>query len=260
MLTVHFNCLSEAPVRSLKIKSFNINKDITRNKILLVFSFSFFFLIQAYTQQHLLNKNISITVSQKKIPQVLQQISHEGNFYFSYDSHIVNGDTLVSVKATNTTVREILDKIFAGSMDYIENGNYIILRKRLQAAVSAPYVKTYVIQGVVKDMNTGMGVQDASVYEKTNLSATLTSNDGAFTLKLKTKSTRPLISVSKQNYYDTGLYVPLPANRNIVVQIQNKLSPLVDTGAIIIISPRELSPIVIPDSTFILTKSAGLTV
>ena len=173
MLTVHFNCLSEAPVRSLKTKSFNTNKHITCNKILLVCAFSFFFLIQAYTQQHLLNKNITITVSQKKIPQVLQQISREGNFYFSYDSHIVNNDTLVSVKVTNTSVREVLNRIFAGSMDFIEDGNYIILRKRIQASAPAPYVKTYIIQGMVKDVSTGLGVQDASVYEKTNLSATL---------------------------------------------------------------------------------------
>jgi hypothetical protein len=216
--------------------------------------------MHAYAQQNLLNKTISITASQKKIPEVLQLISLEGNFYFSYDSHIVNSDTVISLKATNTTLREVLDKIFAGSMDYIEDGNYIILRKRLQSATSGPYVNTYIIHGVVKDINTGMGVQDASVYDKTNLSATLSGSDGAFTLKLKTKSTTPLISVSKQNYYDTGLYVSLPSNGNIVVNIQNRLSALVDTGTITIISPRESSPIIIPDSTIMLTKSASITV
>jgi hypothetical protein len=216
--------------------------------------------MQSYAQQNLLNRNISISVSQKKIPEVLQQISREGNFYFSYDSHIVNNDTIVSVRATNTTVREILYRIFAGSMDYIEDGNYIILRKRIQASAPTPYVKTYIIQGMVKDVSTGLGVQDASVYEKTNLSATLTGSDGSFTLKLKTKSTTPKISVSKHNYYDTGLYVSLPSSRNIVVRIQSRFSAFADTGAVIIISPRELTPIVIPDSTIMLTKSALITV
>jgi hypothetical protein len=166
MLTVHFNCLSEASVCSFKTTSFNTNKHISLNKKLLFCFFSFFFLMQSYAQLSLLNRNISITVSQKKIPEVLQQISREGNFYFSYDSHIVNNDTIVSVKATNTTVREVLNRIFAGSMDFIEDGNYIILRKRIQTSAPAPYVKTYIIQGMVKDVSTGLGVQDASVYEK----------------------------------------------------------------------------------------------
>jgi len=190
----------------------------------------------------------------------LQLISREGNFYFSYDSHIINTDTIISLKATNTTVQSLLDKIFSGKIDYIEEGNYIILRKRLQAASSATYMNTYIIHGVVKDVNTGLGVQEASVYEKTNLSATLTSSDGAFTLKLKTKSTMPALSVSKANYYDTSLLVSLPNNRNIVIEIQNKTAILLDTGTITIISPRDPSPIIIPDSTILLTKSASIVV
>src|SRR4029077_2626782 len=124
----------------------------------------------------------------------------------------------------------------------------------------APSVTTYYIKGVVKDANTGMGVLEASVYEKTNLSATLTGSDGSFMLKVKTKTSMPLISVSKENYFDTGIYVSLPSNKNIVVALQNKYTTLIDSGTITIISPGDTKPIVIPDTTFLLTRTALLVV
>ena len=49
-----------------------------------------------------------------------------------------------------------------------------------------------------------------------------------------------------------ALYVSLPPNKNIVVQIQNKYAALIDSGTITIISPRDTSPIIIPDSTIVL--------
>ena len=134
-------------------------------------------------------------------------------------------------------------------MDYIENGNYLILRKRVIVAPPTPSVNTYYIKGVIKDANTGIGVMEASVYEKTNLSATLTGSDGSFMLKVKTKSSMPTINVSKANYYDTSMLVSLPPNNNIVVEIQNKYAALMDSGTITIISPGDTKPIIIPDTT-----------
>ncbi|HRH61126.1 MAG TPA: hypothetical protein PL045_11180, partial [Chitinophagaceae bacterium] len=144
---------------------------------------------------------------------------------------------------------------------YKENGNYIILRKRMQAQPSATLaVNTYIIKGSVKDRNTGLGVQDATVYEKTKLAVALTANDGSFTLKLKTKSAMPLLNISKENYYDTSISVLLPANKNIVVSIQNKYAALADEGTITIISPTDTIPITIADSTIALTRTASLSI
>jgi hypothetical protein len=112
----------------------------------------------------------------------------------------------------------------------------------------------------VKDANTGFGVQDASVYEKRNLAVTLTGSDGSFLLKLKTKSSMPMISVSKENYFDTGIYVSVPSNGNIVVNLQNRYAALMDSGTITIISPRDIKPIIIPDTTIALTRSASLII
>lgn len=254
---IHFGILSEEEVSVPKQKQI-ISSYTKHKKIWLLLLFTCLLYAGAHAQ-NILNKKISISVTQKKLPEVLQAISREGDFYFSYDSRIVNKDTIISLRM-NATVQDVLNKMFPGTMDYIESGNYLILRKRLVAAPPTPSVNTYFIKGIVKDANTGMGVMEASVYEKTNLSATLTGDDGSFILKVKTRSSMPMISVSKENYFDTGMYVALPSNKSIVVSLQNKYTALADSGTITIISPRDTRPIIIPDTTLALTRSATLIV
>jgi len=255
---IRFRILREEEISVSKPKQMFFDS-IDSKKICLLFSFTFLLFAGTHAQ-NILNKKISISISQKKLPELLQAVSNKGDFYFSYDSRIVNKDTTVSLYMTNATVEEVLNKIFTNSMDYIENGNYLILRKRIVIAPPAPSVNTYFIKGVVKDANTGSGVQDASVYEKRNLSVTLTGSDGSFLLKLKTKSSMPMISVSKENYFDTGIYISVPSNENIVVNLQNRYAALMDSGTITIISPRDTKPIIIPDTTIALTRSAALII
>lgn len=253
----HFRILSEKEASVSKQKQ--IISNYTKQKKIWLLLLSACLLCAGVHAQNILNKKISISVTQKKLPEVLQAISREGDFYFSYDSRIVNKDTIISLRI-NATVQDVLNKVFPGTMDYIESGNYLILRKRLVVAPATPSVNAYFIKGVVKDANTGMGVMEASVYEKTNLSATLTGDDGSFILKVKTRSSMPMINVSKANYFDTGMYVSLPSNKSIVVSLQNKYTALADSGTITIISPRDTKPIIIPDTTLALTRSASLIV
>lgn len=201
-------------------------------------------------QQSHLQQRVSISVIKKKMSDVLQKISSAGGFYFSYDSKIIKNDSLVTANYSNLSVQEILNRLFNNTMDYTETGNYIILRRR--ALVPLPpqtVINTYIIKGYIKDEETGIGISNASVYDKARLASALTDDAGYFVLKLKTKSMRPLLNISKENYYDTSIAVALPPKENLIVMIQNMFVPVNDTGTITIISPTDSIPVIIPDST-----------
>src|SRR5205814_7803774 len=55
--------------------------------------------------------------------------SSDLSFYFSYNSILLKRDSLVTLSAQGKTVRQILDLLFRGTVEYKENGNYIILRR-----------------------------------------------------------------------------------------------------------------------------------
>src|SRR3954467_9264244 len=79
--------------------------------------------------QELLSKNISLDVNRQRLDNVLEILSNKGNFYFSYNSNIIKQDSLVSLNVTNKPVRQILDALFPDHYEFMESGNYIIIRK-----------------------------------------------------------------------------------------------------------------------------------
>src|SRR5690554_6794951 len=76
-----------------------------------------------------LERNISINADNKNIVDVLHLIEKQIGCNFSFNSSLISEEKKVSVHQTNKTVRQVLDKIFAGTLQYKERGGYIILTK-----------------------------------------------------------------------------------------------------------------------------------
>ncbi|MFY0254044.1 LA_2272 family surface repeat-containing protein [Chitinophaga sp. 30R24] len=163
--------------------------------------------------QGLLNKTVSIEVNQQPLAEVLNSIGKQGNFYFSYLSTILPKDSLVSIVAKNKTIKQVLDLLFAGDYIYKESGDYIILLRRLPGQV------VYQVSGVVIDRKTGQRVSNASVYERQQLTATLTNSDGYFRLRLKDKYPTAAISVSKDLYIDTSVLITAGYDQEVALHI-----------------------------------------
>ena len=62
--------------------------------------------------QNILSKNITLEVTRQRLDNVLEILSNKGDFYFSYNSKIINKDSLVSLNVRNRSVREILNILF----------------------------------------------------------------------------------------------------------------------------------------------------
>ncbi|WP_212006229.1 carboxypeptidase-like regulatory domain-containing protein [Chitinophaga sp. HK235] len=182
------------------------------NRIFLSIVLAFFLSVQVQAQS-LLNKTVTVEARKQKLSDVLNIISKQGNFYFSYISTILPQDSLVSISAKNKTVRQILDQLFEGEYMYKESGNYIILFKKTSGQ------SYYQITGVVTDTKTGQRVPNASVYERQQLISTLTNNDGYFRLRLRDKSPTAAISISKELYSDTSLLINTGHDQELSITI-----------------------------------------
>lgn len=160
--------------------------------------------------KHHLEKRVSIEIKDQQIAEVLNKISRTGEFYFSYSGSLFKRDSLVSMDIRNTPVREILDRLFDNKVDYKENGEYIILRYAANRLTIEPEnittaEKLYLISGYVRDIETGLKVKQASVYEKRLLQSTLTDDRGYFKLKFRGDHNEVILTASKESYRDTTL-------------------------------------------------------
>jgi hypothetical protein len=175
---------------------------------------------------------------------VLEQISHKGNFYFSYNSSLIKRDSIVSIEVNQKRVKDILDILFNKRFEYKESGKYIIIRPKPQKVMVQTKPVTaverfYSVHGYVFDVQNGLKLPNVSVYEKTQLIGALTDYNGYFNIRLKNKYQNAQLTVSREMYRDTTISV----NPEIMKEMQVFMYPNILND--IVVAPEDY---LIPDS------------
>ena len=152
----------------------------------------------------LLDRIITIAFEKERTDDALRKISKLGDFTFSYNPAILDQTRTISASYTNMTVRDILDVIFGGAIQYKTHGNYIILTK-VQAAAKA---EERLYSGYVVDETTGERLRNVSVYDPLSLSSTVTDTTGYFQIKIDKPPSDLFLAINRQNYTDTLVVVP----------------------------------------------------
>jgi hypothetical protein len=225
-------------------------------KLTTVFNFIIFLIfINAGTfGQANLQKNISLEVKNQRLDNVLEILSNKGDFYFSYNSSIIKKDSLVSFRASNKTVKEILSQLFNTTYEFKESGNYIIIRKApirmtLVTQKGVTEEKIYSVSGFVYDEQSGAAINEASIYEKTILASAMTNEEGFFKIKLKSsKNSMAELTVSKEFYEDTSVKIQPRFDQQLTITMM----PVEIPGSTIVITPEDY---LTPDSLRVITDT-----
>ncbi|HZI24584.1 MAG TPA: STN and carboxypeptidase regulatory-like domain-containing protein, partial [Chryseolinea sp.] len=177
----------------------------------------------------LLERTVTISLEHERLEVALKKISAQAGFTFSYNSNIIDANKIVSQNFTGKTVREVLDQIFGGSIQYKARGKYIILTK-----TTADEAKDQrVLSGYVVDESTGKRLQNVSVYDPVSLSSTVTDSYGYFELKVDQPSGEEVkLAVRKMNYSDTVVAVTTDRRELMNIQMRehaDKVNALADS-------------------------------
>lgn len=177
----------------------------------------------------LLERQLTLTLDQERLETALKKIATAGGFSFSYNPSILDGNRVVSHQFNHKSVREILDVLFKGSIQYKERSKYIILTK----AESSSNKDTKLLSGYVIDEATGQRLKNVSVYDPVSLSSAVTDAYGYFQIEIDNPSSEDIkLAVNKRNYTDTLVVVPHddPQLLNIPIRINTeKLATLADS-------------------------------
>jgi hypothetical protein len=210
----------------------------------------------AYTQT-LLDRKISIEVTNQRMADVLKQISSKGNFFFSYNSNIIKNDSLISFSAANKSLKQILDQLCNSRYTWKLNNNYIILRKTVAppAVVTSqtPSVeKIYTVTGYVMNSETGEKVSNVSIYEKDRLVSTLSDDKGFFKIKLKSRYSTASLTISREMFEDTTVVIQPKYNQQVTIV----MTPVAASEPVVTISPSENE---LPDTIVVKAPTDTLT-
>jgi hypothetical protein len=118
--------------------------------------------------QELLEKRITLRVTNQPLDETLQKIGDLGGFSFSYSPDMIDVRSRVSIQAVNQSIREILNAIFKDKVTFKERRRYIILQKKTE--VEKPQEpENFDLNGYIIDNKTGKKLANASIYESVTL-------------------------------------------------------------------------------------------
>lgn len=168
-----------------------------------------------YAQQPL-NKNVSINVVRQPVDTVLARLSLQSKGSFSFIGSPFRKDSLVTLRVVNKPLRQVLDQLFQGRIQYVESGDNIVLQR-----ADGQRERHYMISGTVRDRLSGQAIEAASIFEHSNLASTFTDSEGHFHLRLRDRGRMPSVqlTVSKEFYLDTALYIMPGFDREISIAI-----------------------------------------
>lgn len=171
------------------------------------------------TAQELLEKKISINVSNRPLDETLQKIGDLGGFSFSYSPDMVDVNGKVSIQANNLSVREILTILFKDKVSFKERRRYIILQKIEIPKDEKP--ENFNLNGYIIDNKTGRKLANASIYESATLASAVSNQYGYYKIRLPVSLTAVRLEVRKEDYI--GKTISIASREDKYLQI--KLNP-----------------------------------
>ncbi|MCE7064498.1 STN and carboxypeptidase regulatory-like domain-containing protein [Dyadobacter sp. CY326] len=169
--------------------------------------------------QDLLERRISLNVTNRPLDETLQKIGDLGGFSFSYSPDMIDVKGKVSIQANNQSVREILTAIFKDKVTFKERRKYIILQKVDAPAEEKP--ENFNLNGYIIDTKTGKKLANASIYEAATLASTVSNQYGYYKIRLPASLTAVRLEVRKEDYI--GKTISIASREDKYLQI--KLSP-----------------------------------
>jgi hypothetical protein len=156
----------------------------------------YFMPLSSFSQTPLLERPITLRFNNEKISVVLDNIAKQGSFSFSYNSDIFDVNNRGDITVTNKPVREVLNLIFRGTITFKVRGNYIILQKNNQEEQK----KSLVLSGYIIDRQTDKPLEKVTVYNRKNLSSTVSNQYGFYRIKLSISDLPIKLTISKADY------------------------------------------------------------
>ncbi len=169
----------------------------------------------------LLEKEVTISVTNETIPFILNEVSAQSGAVFSYSPEAINSSKRVSLTEKSKSVRHIINILLGDEVTYNVKGKYIILKK-IDASSQQKAAQKVVVEGYLYDSQTGKKITQASVYSKEQKVAAISDDFGYFKIAIPATDTIAPLTVSKIGYSDTLLtsnpavssYVNLELNSN----------------------------------------------
>lgn len=161
-------------------------------RMTLLFLFVLVFQTQA-EQSYSQTTKISLDMKNSSIEKILQTIEEKSEFYFLYNSKLIDVDRKMNIHANEESITSILNRLFGvDNVDYEVEGTQIILHPKQMKLVSSRGISSEqqekrTITGTITDEQ-GEPIIGANILELNTSNGTITDIDGNFSLQVNSNA------------------------------------------------------------------------
>jgi len=166
------------------------------------------------SQSDILNLKVKIETKEGTLGDILDEISLNENFIFSYGQDIPQ-DSVVVLKNTKQTVGQFLEELLGKNIYCVEYGNKLLIRRKplLQ--------KVYFIQGRVVDAVTRESIPGVNVFIPGTVPqvGTVSNKDGFFRIDVPEGDN--IVRLSCMGYKSNSIIPGLTKHANVALNPEN---------------------------------------
>lgn len=182
-----------------------------------------------YGQSELPEINVSISARNKTINQILDEMTLQTGYYFTYNSALISGKQKVQYRVSNLLLEEALDSLLKdASFDYRRiDRNIVIYKKNIISPVPIDEtINRALLKGRVVDSRSGKPLPFATLALYGTSLGSISNQEGEFSFKIPTDLSDPMLVVSYMGYKNLLLPVRYPLEKSQLIQLEKEMIPL----------------------------------
>ena len=185
--------------------------------------------IPLQSQDRLPQVNITISSKNRSINQVLDEITLQSGYYFTYNAALISGSKKVRFNVSDLPLHVALDSLLGDDrFAYrIIQRNIVIYQKNVNPP--APIIEEIdrsFIKGEILDTRTGKPLPYATLALFGTSLGSITNQNGEFSFKIPGDLPDPMVVVSYMGYKSMFIPVTYPIEDELVIRLEKETIPL----------------------------------
>ncbi|MEA3462905.1 MAG: carboxypeptidase-like regulatory domain-containing protein, partial [Bacteroidota bacterium] len=196
---------------------------------LLLLMLSLFLVLPTHGQESFPSVKVSVSSRNQTINQVLDEITLQTGYHFTYDAAIINGRQKVQFRVSNLLLKEALDSLLLDpGLDYRSIEKNIVIYRKNEIAPSpiSSTIDRALLKGRVVDKRSGKALPYATIALLETSLGSITNQQGEFSFKLPLDLPDPMMVISFMGYKTMMYPVSYPLRENLEIELEKELIPL----------------------------------
>ena len=182
-----------------------------------------------YGQDRIPGMLVTISPRNRTINQVLDEITLQTGYFFTYDASLIEGGEKSRFSVTDLPLEETLDSLLQDHLvSYrVIDRNIVIYRRNENAPTPVETgIDRPLLSGRVVDSRSGKPLSYATIALNGTSLGSVTNEEGDFSFKLPTEIPDPLLVVSYLGYKSLALPVNYPLEKEMTIRLEKETIPL----------------------------------